>query len=134
MLSDGAAACKDQAILSYRRVEDAMIGLEWRLCRCPGDGILRRDNYYLYKQVGFKALKIPTIRVLYTFTDTQVTHSFSRLQFVLVHRPHQSFSRLAFLPARRSGFVSLCSFSFVLRSAFETVTSFRMTALKCSNG
>jgi len=50
-------------------------------------------------------------------------------------RPNDySLRRAGFRPARHSGLVSLCSFSFASRSAFEIVTSFRIVALNCSNG
>jgi predicted RNA binding protein YcfA (HicA-like mRNA interferase family) len=41
---------------------------------------------------------------------------------------------LRFLPAFRSGFVSSSFVSAASKSAFETVTSFRIVALNCSNG
>jgi len=57
----------------FARVEDAWQGLEWRLSRRPSDGVERRFGYYLYKQLGIKGLRIPTIVALYTFNDDTVT-------------------------------------------------------------
>lgn len=62
----------DAAKMTFSRVDDAYAGLEWRLARSPNDGILVGNGYYIYKQLGFPKWKIPSITVLYRFTDSEV--------------------------------------------------------------
>jgi hypothetical protein len=59
-LDEAARAALDAAAKSFSRVYDAHAGLEWRLCRRPEDGVLSA-GYYVYKQLGIKVLRIPTI-------------------------------------------------------------------------
>jgi hypothetical protein len=62
----------------YARVDDAMEGLEWRLCRRPTDGVPRKWGFYVYKQLGIRSLNIPSILALYNHTDDEVIiHSLS---------------------------------------------------------
>jgi hypothetical protein len=70
-----AAALLDAAIAdpNLSRVKDAWQGLEWRLCRQPGDALPRRNGYFFYKQLGIPSLNIPTIMVLYRFDFNTVT-------------------------------------------------------------
>ncbi len=62
-----------------RRVEHAYQGLEWRLARTPNSGIFR-SGYWVYKQLGFVALKIPHIVCVHRFDDDLVT-----IRFLLFH-------------------------------------------------
>jgi len=71
-LDEVARAALDEASLLFSRVYDAHAGLEWRLCRRPEDGV-SRAGYYVYKQLGIKGLRIPTITVLYTYDANRVT-------------------------------------------------------------
>ena len=62
----------DAAKATYRRTDDAYQGLEWRLFRRPDHGVQIGNGYYLYKQLGYPTLRIPTITVLYRFDDNEV--------------------------------------------------------------
>ena len=73
ILDDVARAALDEANGSFYRVYDAQQGLEWRLCRRPMDGVARKRGYYLCKQLGIKAMRIPTITALYIYDDDTVT-------------------------------------------------------------
>jgi len=46
--------------------------LEWRLSRRPDHVVHIGNGYYLYKQLGYPTLRIPTITVLYRFDDNEV--------------------------------------------------------------
>ena len=56
------------------------------------------------------------------------------LPFIHASKVEAQMRTFGFRPALRSGFVALCSFSLASRSAFDTLTSFRIVALNCSNG
>jgi hypothetical protein len=71
-LDEAARAALDAAAKSFSRVYDAHAGLEWRLCRRPEDGVLSA-GYYVYKQLGIKVLRIPTIVALYLYDANRVT-------------------------------------------------------------
>lgn len=73
ILDEVARGSLDEANKIFSRVYDAQSGLEWRLCRRPMDGVARKRGYYTCKQVGIKAMHIPTITALYLYDDNTVT-------------------------------------------------------------
>lgn len=64
---DVDAGCK-----IYRRLEDCVRALEWRLCHRPNDGAHRSGRFWIYRQTGAVSLDLPEITVLYSFTDDEV--------------------------------------------------------------
>jgi hypothetical protein len=56
----------------FRRLDDSIMALEWRLGHQPTDGVHRENKYWLYRQRGFASRDIPEISVLYSFTDDTV--------------------------------------------------------------
>jgi len=62
----------DAARKVFRRLDDSIQALEWRLCHQPEGGVHRKGIYWIYRQKGIANLKIPEISVLYSFTDELV--------------------------------------------------------------
>lgn len=56
----------------FRRLDDSIRALEWRLARSPQKGVHRTGRYWLHRQKGIVDLEIPEITVLYSFTDDEV--------------------------------------------------------------
>jgi len=63
----------DAASKTFRLVHESIEAIEWYLSRRPEAGTHRSGIYWIYRQSGCKALKIPDITVLYSFTDNEVT-------------------------------------------------------------
>lgn len=63
----------EDAIRSYRLVDDAIQSVEWTLSHKPDCGTHRSGRYWVYSQAGFKVHRVPDITVLYSFTDDEVT-------------------------------------------------------------
>ena len=74
VLSHVAQVALDEAVAdgAFHRVGDAWMGLEWRLCRRPEDGVLMGPGLYIFHQDGFPGLEIPDIVVVYRFTSDLV--------------------------------------------------------------
>lgn len=62
----------ENAVHSYRLVDEAIQSLEWTLAHKPEIGVHRRGRFWVYMQDGFKIHKIPEIVVLYSFSDDAV--------------------------------------------------------------
>jgi hypothetical protein len=62
----------DRAAKEFRRLDDCIRALEWRLVRSPEKGVHREGIYWIHRQKGIAALGIPEISVLYSFTDEEV--------------------------------------------------------------
>ncbi|MHB1699012.1 MAG: hypothetical protein ACYCSN_02575 [Acidobacteriaceae bacterium] len=62
----------DAAAKLFRRLDDSIRALEWRLSHSPKDGVHRKGRYWVYHQKGIDSLNIPEITLLYSFTDDQV--------------------------------------------------------------
>ena len=62
----------DSAAKLFRRLEDSIRALEWRLAHRPIDGVHRSGRFWIFRQTGIAALNIPEISVLYSFTDDEV--------------------------------------------------------------
>lgn len=63
----------EDAVKSYRMVDEAIQSIEWTLAHKPDIGIHRNGRYWVYMQNGFRIYRIPEIVVLYSFTDDEVT-------------------------------------------------------------
>jgi hypothetical protein len=62
----------DAAVTKYPRIRDAVAGLEWRLGHRPQEAVRRANVYYIYRQRGFKNLRIPDITVVYRYEGEKV--------------------------------------------------------------
>jgi hypothetical protein len=62
----------DAASKTYRRLDDCIRALEWRLAKSPEKGVFRTGRYWIHRQRGIASLNIPEISVLYSFTDDEV--------------------------------------------------------------
>jgi predicted membrane-bound dolichyl-phosphate-mannose-protein mannosyltransferase len=62
----------ENAVVSYRLVDEAIQSLEWTLAHKPEVGVHRSGRFWLYMQEGFKIHRVPEIVVLYSFTDDEV--------------------------------------------------------------
>jgi hypothetical protein len=62
----------DAATNRFRRLEDCIQALEWRLSHQPMDGVHRSGRFWIYRQKGIVTLDLPEISVLYSFTDDEV--------------------------------------------------------------
>jgi hypothetical protein len=58
---------------AFRMIDDVMMAIEWTLCRDPNVGIHKEGRFWVYGQAGFRIHRIPDTKVLYSFTDEQVT-------------------------------------------------------------
>jgi hypothetical protein len=63
----------EDAVKSYRMVDEAIQSIEWTLSHDPQRGIHRAGRFWVYLQSGFKLYRIPEVVVLYSFTDDEVT-------------------------------------------------------------
>jgi hypothetical protein len=62
----------DSARKAFRRLDNCVSALEWRLARGAEKGVHRTGKYWMHRQKGIAELELPEITVLYSFTDDEV--------------------------------------------------------------